>query len=337
MTRIVQVGLGGWGRNWAKTVIPQVSQVEVVATADVAEASRQAAIQDGAAKPDTCFSTAEEAIEATDPDAVLVTANLVGHIPAVRAGLSAGKHVLVEKPFAPSVAEGQEVVDLADQQGLILAVSQNYRYHSAVRTVIDFLRSGELGEPHAVELDFRRRSGADGVRIPHHALDEPLLVDMSIHHFDLLRTVLGRNPVEISCRTWDPGWSLFTGPSEGAALIDFGSDLVVSYRGSWVSNGASTPWAGEWRMDFADGEVTWTSRGGDESEQVTVRTPDRERHLDVPTLQFVDRAGSLNEFVTAIDQGREPEITGRDNLQTLALTYAAVDSSHSRNPAKVGP
>lgn len=335
MTRVVQVGLGGWGRNWAATVIPQVTQVEVVATADLAETSRQAAIDDGVAKPDTCFGTAEEAIAATDPDAVLVTANLVGHAPAVRAGLSAGKHVLVEKPFAPSVADGQQLVDLAESNNLILAVSQNYRFNPAVRTVIEFLRSGTLGEPHAVELDFRRMSGANGVRIPHHALEEPFLVDMSIHHFDLLRTVLGQDPTQISCRTWDPAWSLFTGPSEGAALIDFGTDLVVSYRGSWVSHGAPTPWSGEWRMDFADGEVSWASRGGEGAERVAVRTDDGLRELEVPELQFVDRAGSLNEFVTAIDQGRQPEITGRDNLSTLALTYAAVESSHSGSPVKI--
>lgn len=335
MTRIVQVGLGGWGRNWAQTVIPHVLGVEVVARADVSEASRQAALQEGITGPDSCFATAEEAIAATDPDAVLVTASLDGHVAAVRAGLSAGKHVLVEKPFAPSVADGRELADLADRHGVILAVSQNYRFHPAVRAVVDFLRAGELGQPHAVELDFRKMSGADGKRIPHHELEEPLLVDMSIHHFDLLRTVLGRDPVEISCRAWDPDWSLFTGPSEGVALIDFGDDLVASYRGSWVSNGTPTAWAGTWRMDFADGEVAWSSRSDDEEEWIVVRTGRGERELDLPATQLTDRAGSLHEFVSAIDQGRQPEVTGRDNLTTLALTYAAVESSHSGKPVTV--
>ena len=84
---------------------------------------------------------------------------------------------------------------------------------------------------------------------------------MSIHHFDLLRYVLGREVTTITCRTWDPEWSLFTGPSEGVALIDCGADVVASYRASWVSSGPRTAWAGEWRMDFAGGEVWWTSRG----------------------------------------------------------------------------
>ncbi len=339
--RIVQVGLGGFGRNWAKEMIPQVPEVEVVATADVAEASRDAAIAAGVAKPGRCFATVEQAIEAGDPDAVLVTASLVGHVPAVRAALKAGKHVMVEKPFAPTVAEARDLVDLAESSGLVLAVSQNYRFFPAVRAVRDLVRSGELGALHAVELDFRRFSGADGRRGPHHHLDQPLLVDMSIHHFDLFRVVLGQDATQITCRTWDPEWSLFSGPSEGVALVEFGDGLAASYRGSWVSHGSPTAWAGEWRMDFADAEVSWTSRGdgrdGWKSDEAWVRRSDRRERLALPTVERTDRAGSLTEFVRAVTEGREPENSGRDNLASLALTYAAVESATAGRTVKVGP
>lgn len=339
--RIVQVGLGGFGRNWAEEMIPQVPEVEVVATADVAEASRQAAIEAGVATPDRCFATVEQAIDVADPDAVLVTASLVGHVPAVRAALKAGRHVMVEKPFAPTVAEARELVDLAESSGLVLAVSQNYRFFPAVRAVRELVRSGQLGELHAVELDFRRFSGSDGRRGPHHHLDQPLLVDMSIHHFDLFRVVLGQDATQITCRTWDPEWSLFSGPSEGVALIEFGDGVTASYRGSWVSHGSPTAWAGEWRMDFSDGEVSWTSRGdgrdGWKSDQVWVRRGADRRRLDLPTVERTDRAGSLTEFVTAIAEGREPENSGRDNLSSLALTYAAVESATAGRTVKVGP
>lgn len=341
--RIVQVGLGGFGRNWAQEMIPQVPEVEVVGTADVSEASRQRAVEAGLAKADTCFATTEQAIEATDPDAVLVTASLVGHVPAVRAALQAGKHVMVEKPFAPTVAEGQELVDLAESSGLVLAVSQNYRFFPAARAVRQFVAEGSLGELHAVEIDFRQFSWSpDGTPRPHHRLDEPLLVDMSIHHFDLLRAVLGRNATEVTCRTWDPAWTQFTGPSEGVALIDFENGPSVSYRGSWISHGTPTPWAGEWRMDFAEGELSWTSRhnsadGGWIPDEAWLRVRGgRRRRLALPEVQRQDRAGSLTEFVTAIQEGREPEISGRDNLGTLALTYSLVEAANTGRTVKVG-
>jgi predicted dehydrogenase len=337
--RIVQVGLGGFGRDWAKNVIPRVPEVEVVGTADVFAGSREQAIAAGLTTAQDCYPSVEAALEATEPDAVLVTASLVGHVPAAEAALSAGKHVLVEKPFAPSVAEAKELVALADERGLTLAVSQNYRFFPAVQAVQRIVAEQTYGQLHAVALDFRQLSGGDGVAGPHHALAEPLLVDMSIHHFDLIRTVLGREITTVDMRTWDPSWSLFTGPSEGAGLIESGPDLVTSYRGSWVSSGLRTTWAGEWRMDFADAEVWWTSRGdgpeGWRADEVRVRRGTEVETLTLPTVERTDRAGSLTEFVTAIGEGREPGISGRNNLGSLATTYASVESARTRQPVQL--
>lgn len=336
--RIVQVGLGGFGRDWAKNVIPQVPEVEVVGTADVFAGSRELAIAAGLTTAENCYATVDAALEATQPEAVLVTASLVGHVPAARTALEHGLHVLIEKPFAPSVAEAKELIALADSKGLTVAVSQNYRFFPAVKAVQAMVAEKTYGDLHAVAIDFRQHSGADGVASPHHALEEPLLVDMSIHHFDLIRTVLGREVTTVDFRTWDPAWSMFTGPSEGAGLIETG-DLVTSYRGSWVSSGVRTTWAGEWRMDFADAEVWWTSRGdgaeGWRSDAVTVRQGKDITTLTLPTVERTDRAGSLTEFATAILQGREPVISGRNNLGSLATTYASVESARTRQPVQL--
>ena len=337
--RIVQVGLGGFGRDWAKNVIPRVPEVEVVGTADVFAGSRELAVAAGLTTAEDCYPSVEAALEATDPEAVLVTASLVGHVPAARAALESGRHVLIEKPFAPSVAEAEELVALADARGLTVAVSQNYRFFPAVQVVQRIVAEQTYGDLHAVALDFRQHSGADGVPGPHHALAEPLLVDMSIHHFDLIRTVLGREVTSVDVRTWDPAWSLFSGPSEGVGLIESGPDLVTSYRASWVSSGLRTTWAGEWRMDFADAEVWWTSRGdgpeGWRSDEVRVRRGGAVEVLELPTVARVDRAGSLTEFVTAIQEGREPSISGRNNLGSLATTYASVESARTRQPVQL--
>jgi predicted dehydrogenase len=132
---------------------------------------------------------------------------------------------------------------------------------------------------------------------------------------------------------------LFSGPSEGAGLIECGPDLVTSYRASWVSSGLRTTWAGEWRMDFADAEVWWTSRGdgpqGWRSDEVRVRRGDKVDNLTLPRVARVDRAGSLTEFVTAIQEGREPSISGRNNLGSLATTYASVESARTRQPVQL--
>src|SRR5206468_1869992 len=177
--RILQAGLGDWGRDWAWRVNPTVDEAEVVGYVDsdppaLALLAKRLPVSRG-----RCFGSLADGIQATQPDALLVTTTLAGHAPLVRAGLEAGLHVLVEQPF---------------------------------------------------------------------------LVDMSIHHFDLLRLVLGREPDRALCVTANAGIGGFDGPPTAAASIFFG-DILVSYRASWISARAKTPWAGEWTMEFENGYV----------------------------------------------------------------------------------
>jgi predicted dehydrogenase len=339
MLRIIQVGMGGWGRDWARTVLQRNEAVTLVACVDAdAEALALARRQLGLPTAHTYTSLAA-ALAATEAEAVLITASLPGHVPVALAALRAGKHVLMEKPFAPSVAAAQEVVDLAAAQDRVLMISQNYRFFPAVQAVRDLVRAGSLGPVGAVSVDFRRYANAaprEGHR--HYTLFQPLLADMAIHHFDLMRAVLGQEPVEVACHAWNPPWSNFVEPAAAVATIRFDRGAVVSYRGSWVSPGPETAWAGEWRMECAGGEIAWTSRDnqGAGVDRVTVRPlGKRARRLKLPELSQIDRAGRLWAFARAIATGEPPESAGRDNLGSIALTYAAIDAAAREAPVRI--
>jgi predicted dehydrogenase len=339
--RVLQAGMGGWGRNWAGEIVPEVEEIEPAGYVDT-DPESLARVQKSLGVPaERCFPSLEEGLEATDPEAVLVTASLPGHVPLVRAALEADKHVLVEKPFAPTLAEGQELVRIAAERGLALMVSQNYRFFPAVQAAAGLVRGEELGPVGAVSLDFRRwsKAGPNG-RHWHHTVPHPLLVDMSIHHFDLMRAVLDKEPREVYCKTWNPPWSDFDGPAAGVATVVFEDDAVVNYQGSWVSPGPTTPWAGEWRMECEGGEISWTSRAGGEDriggERVAVRPFGEDtRRIEFPELPYAGRAGSLFAFSEAIRTGQEPESSARDNLRSLGLMAAAVESAASGLPVLV--
>src|SRR2546421_1682136 len=150
--RIVQVGMGFWGRDWARMVIPEVDDVELVACVDsdaqaLALLQKQMGISSG-----RCFSSLEAALDAFGADAVLNTTALPGHVPVTRAALEAGLHVLVEKPFAPTITAAQELVDVAAHAGLVLMVSQNYRYFPAPRAIADMVRHESLGKLHEISI-----------------------------------------------------------------------------------------------------------------------------------------------------------------------------------------
>ena len=120
-------------------------------------------------------------------------------------------------------------------------------------------------------------------------------------------------------------------------MIDF-DDVMVSYRASWVSAGPVTPWAGEWSMEFEHGEVVWTSAAdSDVTQDRVVLRPraGRARTLKLPAVQRTGTSGTLTEFADAIRSGREPETSGRNNIGTIALMAAAVESATLRRPVTI--
>jgi predicted dehydrogenase len=337
--RLLQVGMGSWGRDWAWRVIPGVKTVKLVGCVDLDPEALALARAEAAIPAERCFTSIDVALQATRPDAVLVTTLLPGHIPVARAALRAGKHVLVEKPFARHVADARKLVQFAAERDLVLMVSQNYRFFPAVRKVARLMRGASLGELGQVSIDFRRNSpiGPNGPT-SHHAYDEPLLVDMSIHHFDLLRFILGKEAKSVSCYSWNTEWSGFSGPPAAVASIIFDGGFVVSYRGSWISTGPGTPWTGEWRMEFERGEILWSSRGEDSSPAELVVVQRRRGapvSLATRAMKRIDRWATLAEFADAVRNHREPQSSGRENLGSLALMSAAVESATRRRPVSV--
>jgi predicted dehydrogenase len=159
---------------------------------------------------------------------------------------------------------------------------------------------------------------------------------MSIHHFDLLRLILNREPNRIFCEAWNPSWTAFAGPSVAVASMTFG-DVVVSYRGSWISAGAVTPWAGDWRLEFEHGEIYWTNRDDDATHDKVLIRPrgGKARSATLRGMQWTGPWGTLTEFAEAVQSGREPETSGRDNLGTIALMDAAVESAARNEPVDI--
>lgn len=334
--RIIQVGMGGWGQNWAAYIVPQVKEIEPRAWVDL-DADTLAQARERLSLPvEACFLSLEEALEKVECDAVLITASLPGHVPNALLALHMGKHVLMEKPFAPSVEEARQVVELAEKQGRVLMISQNYRFHAVVRAVTEAMREQIIGPAGFISLDFRHYANStprEGNR--HYQLRHPLLLDMSIHHFDLMRLVPGQEAKEVVCTGWNPPWSNFVDFPAASATIGFANGAQLSYRGSWISTGPQTNWSGEWRMECEGGEIEWSCRGDVPQRAVVRPLGKRSRSLKLPELHYIDRAGSLDAFAQAVINGSEPECSGRDNLDTLALMFAAIESVETHRPVSL--
>ena len=335
--RIIHVGLGGWGGDWARTAIPAVPSLEVAALADPSAETLESVRTHLGLPPEAAFPSLTEALAAVEADAVVITAPAVTHAPLALEALEAGKHVIVEKPFASSIEEALTVARRAQELGLVLQVSQNYRNYPAPKAVQALLAEGALGELSAISIDFRQwDNDAPFEDRPHYRFPHPLLQDMAIHHFDLLRKVTGQEAVRVYTAVKDPSFSKYVQEASAVMTIEMADGLLVSYRGSWISRGPVTPWAGQWRIDGELGEIEFTSRGGGtmaesvQADRVRLRRPQADPvDLELEPMDLVGRSAGLAIFVDAIEQGTVPETAGHANLGSLALMEAATRSART--------
>jgi predicted dehydrogenase len=338
--KLIHVGLGHWGFNWARDVLADTDAARVVAYVDRDPAARERAQAELGVPASICFADLNAALSAVDSDAVLVSLPVDLHAATIEEALRAGKHVLTEKPFTPTLAEAATLIRLAEARRLLLMVSQNYRFYPATIAAARLVQSVRLGALRYVKVDFRRNSQLDGHASP--GVANPLLVDMAIHHFDLMRMIIGADPFALNCTAWTLPGSSFAGLPAASLTLRFPEGIVVSYRGNWLDLSPPTAWAGEWQMDFERGSAFWTARGGNrknltDQDRLTVRrfggSPIAQR---IGALHRPGRAGLLAAFAKAVQTGAPPArfSSARDNIRTLAIAESALRSA-ARGGAEV--
>jgi predicted dehydrogenase len=340
-TRIIHVGLGGWGGDWERNAIPPVPEVDRVAIVDAHEPTLRAAQKALDLPDEMCFSSVTEAVKNVEADGAVVTAPMTFHVPVALEALEAGLHVLVEKPFAGTVAEARTAVERAEELGLVLQVSQNYRFYPGPQKVRELVAAGAIGDLSVVHVDFRRWDhDADVEGYRHYQFPHPLIYDMAIHHFDLLRMTTGREAVSVYAKVTDPPWSKYTEEASAVLVIELEGGLVASYRGSWVSRAPQTFWDGEWSFEGADGHLTLAGRGyeGPDDDEVWMsRGGKKLRPVALPEMDLWGRSAGLRQFAQAIQGGPAPDVTGRSNLGSVALMEAAAKSAETGKVEPVEP
>jgi predicted dehydrogenase len=330
--RIVHVGLGAWGSNWASHVLPGHPDVEVVGFVDMVAEKREMIAARLHEPKSKFFAHLDEALAAGPVDAVSIAVPIALHEPLARQALEAGKNVVVEKPFAQNISEARGLVALAESRKLVLAVSQNYRFYPAPQVVADLARRGYFGRIVGGKVDFRRNAFAE--RSGNLNTPDPMLADMAVHHYDLMRMVMGEDPVELTARSWNPVSSPYRMDPAAAVVLSFPGGATISYRGSWVDAGPQTAWAGEWQLDFERASVLWTSRGeqpwATTRDRVQIHRPNAEiEEVKLPDYPLHDRAGVLGALAQTLRTGVEPPFfpSGRANLGTLAMIEAGLKSA----------
>jgi predicted dehydrogenase len=323
--RTMLIGLGYMGSIWAK-VLREAPDYETVAYVD-SSAERRGVLRDELAlETFPGFSSVQDVIRSVAVDAAVIATPAFTHHDVCMEVLAHGLPVLVEKPLETDWAKAQNMVAEAQRRGLLLLVDQNYRWTAPFRTMKRAIQEGGLGAPgFATVIHHRNRPGAGTYQqnMPH-----PMLLDMSTHHFDCMRYLFGREAVSVQAHFFNPAWSDYAGPANVDLVIEFEQELWVTYSGSNAARGASIHPFGNWRVECEKGGLYLESQGFD-LELYRVPLGAAPKYKEVMALDLMPRQNQaclLEEFRDGLRYGREAETSGRDNLRTLAIAMAAIES-----------
>ena len=264
---------------------------------------------------------------------------------AVAAGRGRLRGILAQKPLALSVADARELVDRCAAAGVALAVNQNMRYDPSVRAAKALLDRGDLGEPVFASIDMRA--------VPHwmpwaEQLPGLSTFVMSIHHLDTFRHWLG-DPCRVLASTRpDPRTRFPHRDGINLYILEWASGVRASaWDDVWagpVKEGATAETFVRWRIEgtdgLAEGEVGWPKYPTRTPSTVrwTTRTSGGWVAPPCDEVWFPDAfAGPLGDLLCALEDGREPATSGRDNLGTLRLCEVVVAAATGPGVADLVP
>ncbi|MFL5339554.1 MAG: Gfo/Idh/MocA family protein [Gemmataceae bacterium] len=254
--------------------------------------------------------------------------------PAIIRRAAKQKHlrgILAQKPLAMTVAEAKECVDACAAAGIALAVNQNMRFDQSVRALKDILTRGWLGAPVLATIDMRA--------IPHWmpwAEGQKSLSTfiMSIHHLDTFRYWLGTPDRVLASTRADPRTKFPHSDGINLYILEYDNGTrASSWDDVWTGplrEGSQGDVGIRWRVEGTDGlakgTIGWPSYPAKTPSTLDFTTKQQPGYWFQPRwpeVWFPDAfVGTLAQLLCAVENGTEPEIGGRDNLETIALCAA---------------
>lgn len=326
--KCLQVGAGGFGWHmWINQVYPDFAdRMEVVGLVDTNPEVLARAAERLGLPQDQCFDAMDEAFDRVEADFCAVVVPPWHHKEAVVRAAEKGMDVISEKPIADTPADVRDIRQAVEETGVKMAVIQNYRYTPRMLAFREALHGGGLGRINYVFARFAANY------IPYgkwgafrHEMQNPLLIEGSVHHFDMIRNLTGEDCETIAGSAWNPEGSSFKGDCIGLFTMTFTGGVRAMYEGNLVTAGDENVWYKEYyRAECEKGAVevgadgvVWIKRTGEEPEEVPHAAAEPTGHHPI-----------LRSFLDWLEGGPEPETSLRDNVNSMAMIFAALDAAN---------
>lgn len=329
MIKIGVIGYGYWGPNLVRNFfeVPELFKVEAVSDSRPERlklaSSRYPSIR--------VYEDAADLIGDPSIDAVAVATPVSSHFDLASRALRAGKHVLLEKPLTTTVAEAEELVELAYARKRILMVDHTFVYTGAVRKMRELVVSGQMGDLYYY----------DSVRVNlglfQHDVD--VIWDLAVHDLSIMDYVVGEHPCAVSAT----GLAHVKGRSENIAYVTmfFESSLIAHVHVNWLApvKVRKTMVGGSSKMIVYD-DVEPSEKIKIYDKGVNVSSAEdmyrmminyRSGDMMAPQLDNTEALkAEIKEFAAAIHENRRPLTDGEAGLRVVRILQSATQSMKSR-------
>ena len=274
------------------------------------------------------FTDYRELLKRDDIEVIDIATHPEQRLPIITDALNAKKHVLSQKPFVTDLDEGTLLVDLARKRKVKLAVNQNGRFAPHFSWIRHAIAAGLIGDVFAAHLavhwDHNWIAGTHFDSVRH-----IVLYDFAIHWFDILTTFFPNRPAK---RVYA---SFAKSPSQKAApnLLAHAAVEFDNAHATLIFDG-DVKLAQQDTTFIAGTEGTLASTGSSLTKQkVTLHTSAGHASPRLKGNWFPDGfVGTMGELLCAIEEDREPSNSAQNNLASLALCFAAVQSAETNQP-----
>lgn len=311
--RACVIGVGRMGANHARC-LHELPEADLLAIVDANEDRvREMAGKYGC----RAYTDHIQMLEQERPDAVVIAVPTPMHYEVATDVIARGCHALIEKPLADSAGQAQEIIDIAREKGVRLAVGHVERFNPAVRKLKEIMAGGQLGR--ILSISTRRV----GLPSPHFR-ETNVVVDLAVHDLDVIGYLLGQKPRVLSAVTG----RLSGGPSEDYAdILLLTGDVPCVIQVNWVTpikvrTLSVVGDAGYAEMNYITQTIELYRTQAVEPNATYAELVSR---FGQPERETIHRAGEeplkaeLKSFFRAIETGEEPEAGGEAGLSAVEL------------------
>ena len=308
MLKVGVIGVGSLGRHHAR-IMASMPGVRLLGVVDInQENGRKIAEEYGT----ECFLDHRELIERVD--CVSVAAPTVDHYSVCMDYLAARKHVLVEKPIASSVDEGEEMVRLAREKGVVFQVGHLERFNPAFMAVKDLIQEPKFFEAHRL-----------GIFVPR-SLDIDVVMDLMVHDIDMVLSLV-KSPIRDIRAVGIP---ILTKRVDIANVrLEFDNGVVANLTASRVSSEKVR------KMRFFQLNDYVSMDFGNQTVNVfSLQPADTSFGKEIISRNIIVEKGEplrleIQAFLDCVKNGTEPPCRGEDGLAALAVAKKILSVMHT--------